>query len=306
MPLFPFSSCRHIFWEMLEVKHIIESRNRSPEEKKKLVQFVVNQCQDEGGKQWLQENSESEAIFDLFHFLQEEFDKEKTKTDCKDIDIIFVAHGEIKAPMFPARCLLPLPSIRDVLLYSPWNCTMSADVVYGVATGRIQPEDRVFSCGKEGCHIPDSKHQPDKLPNSWNSMREAGGQKIPNIIVSTLRKPEDGVWKRVEYLNDKFGRPEKNRIVITFSLPGAIGPSLRVPFSVITLALSLVLHFSSYKATVHLAACLGRREGALLSEDDLKTQYACAKDKTVMTPSKRMWLNRDSVYPYRVFKALFG
>lgn len=306
MPLFPFSSCRHIFWEMLEVKHIIESRNRSPEEKKKLVQFVVNQCQDEGGKQWLQENSESEAIFDLFHFLQEEFDKEKTKTDCKDIDIIFVAHGEIKAPMFPARCLLPLPSIRDVLLYSPWNCTMSADVVYGVATGRIQPEDRVFSCGKEDCHIPDSKHQPDKLPNSWNSMREAGGQKIPNIIVSTLRKPEDGVWKRVEYLNDKYGRPEKNRIVITFSLPGAIGQSLRVPFSVITLALSLVLHFSSYKATVHLATCLGRREGALLSEDDLKAQYACAKDKTRMTPSKRMWLNIDSVYPFRVFKALFG
>lgn len=289
-----------------DVKRCIENSNRSSEDRKKLTETSITMCENETVKTWLRENSESEVVsklVDLFSVLTQRLDKEEEKI--QNIHITFVAHGAITDSMIPASCLLPLSTIEDVLLYSPWNCTIDANVAYAVATGRIEPEDRKFVCGGNGCQIPDDRHQPTDLPDRWNSMEKAGGQMIPNIFVRTLRKPEDGAWERFEFLKDEFGGPGRNRIVIPFILP-EIDSSLKVPFPVVTLAMSLGLFFSGYRATVHLAACLSKRsEDMRLDEGNLKEQYACTIDGTRMSCSEEP---SDPTYPelYRALEAVFG
>lgn len=280
---------------------------RGLEEKKGLIDFTLEHCEDETVKQWLKENSSSASFLQLvnvFNFLKKEFDKESKKTDCKDIDIIFVAHGSVESSTIPAKCLLPLNTIQDVLLYSPWNCSISAEVAYGIATGVMKPQHRRFICQEEDCQTHKKFYSPGNLPNHWNSLKEAGGQKIPNIMVSTLRKPEDAAWKRIEVLKDEYGHPAKNRVLIPFLLPGTLS-DMKVPFSLVTLALSLVLHFSTYKATVHLAACLSK--SSLESSFDQvcpKKQYTYISHKTLMTTSETMLPSRHS-FLYKVISYVF-
>ncbi|KAG5282243.1 hypothetical protein AALO_G00053840 [Alosa alosa] len=188
--------------------------------------------------------------------------------------------------MIPASYLLPLHTINDVVLYAPWNCATAGDE-YGIATGRIQPQHRVFYCNKdEGCTIPDEKHQPVKLPNHWNSMKKAGECKIPNITVSPLR-PGDGVWEGYERRTKKHGPPGRSRIVIPFILPEEESES--VQFSVVMLALSLVLLSFRFKATVHLSTCLcDQSTGQKFDKEQLIKQYAYTIDNTSMKVSPDM------------------
>ena len=290
---------------MAEVKRIIENSDRSSEEKRKLIEYVIKMSQDEVVKEWLTENYDSVAFFelvDMFNFLKQELDKEKHKTDCEDIDITVVAHGAITGFMIPARCLLPLPSIKDVLLYSPWNCAINADVAYGIATGMIQPQNRSFFCMQQGCQIP---HTPSNLPFYWNSMNAAKGWMIPNIIVSPLKAPEDNAWNHFVLLRGTHGEPAINRVVIPFILPRWMSFVENVPFMIVTMTMSLVLLFSSYRATVHLSACLGRYGGEVLNQGYLSAQYAYTIDKTYMASSKEMYLHRNTEL-YRAFKTVFG
>ncbi|PWA26986.1 hypothetical protein CCH79_00019228 [Gambusia affinis] len=99
---------------------------------------------------------------------------------------------------------------------------------------------------------------------------------------------EDGVRKRFESLTKQYGPVGTNRIVIPFILPGKESDS--VPFSVVTLALSLVLLQSRFKATVHLYACLGDKSTRQkLDRKYLEKQYACAVDGTGMKGSDDMF-----------------
>ncbi|XP_040011738.1 uncharacterized protein LOC120805508 [Xiphias gladius] len=258
---------------------------------KPLIKVAIENCKNEAVVQWLRTNSESGAfakLVDMFHFLQKHIDEEEKKNRSDIADITFLAHGSIGDSMIPANCLLPLSTIADVVLYNPWNCLTTSDVVYGIATGLIKPQHRVFSCRKnDGCQIPDGKHCPTNLPNHWNSLRNAGERMVPNIMVSPLQ-PEDGVWQRFEFLTKKHGPLRRNQIIIPFILPGKRSES--VPFFVVTLALSLVLLSSRLKATVHLAACLGERSaGQKFDEDYLKEQYAYTINSTLMTASPDMF-----------------
>ena len=227
----------------------------------------------------------------MFHFLKKHIDEEEKKNHSNSVHITFVAHGFIRDSMIPASCLLPLSSITDVILYSPWNCAIDADVAYGVATGRIKPQHRLFYCGeKESCGVPGEKHQPTKLPDCWNSMKKAGDQKIPNIILSPLILPKDGAWERFEFLTKQHGQPGRNRIVIPFILPAGSSSLERVPFFIVTLALSLVLLSSRFKATVHLTACLSDSSTKKkFDQEYLKQQYACCINDTTMTCSPDMF-----------------
>ncbi|XP_033501105.1 uncharacterized protein LOC117268614 [Epinephelus lanceolatus] len=264
-----------------------------------LIQTAIENCENETVVQWLRANSDSEAfskLLDLFYFLKRHIDEEEKKNHSNSVDITFVAHGAIRDSMIPASCHLPLSSVTDVVLYSPWNCTMDANVAYSVATGRIKPQHRVFTCNtKDGCQIPKEKHQPMNLPDHWNSLKKAGDQMIPNITLSPLT-PQDGFWEGFQSLSKKYGEPERNRIVIPYVLPAG-----SVSFSVVTLALSLVLFFSRFQATVHLIACLGDQSaGRKFDRDYLRTQYACTVDNTIMTSSPDIterWID--------VFKRLF-
>ncbi|XP_044037139.1 uncharacterized protein LOC122868839 [Siniperca chuatsi] len=279
---------------LTRVKRLIKNIERSSDERKTLIKSAIENCKKETVLQWLRENSESEAFFklvDMFHFLKKHIDEEEKKNHSNSVHITILAHGAIRDSMIPASCLLPLPTITDVILYSPWNCTIHADAVYGVATGLMKPQHRVFNCNtKDGCQIPDEKHRPTKLPDYWNSMKRAGDRMIPNITLSPLTPPEDGFWKRFEFLTKKYGQVERNRIIIPFILPAESEPLKSVPFSVVSLALSLVLLSSRFQATVHLAACLGDQSaGQKFDKEYLKTQYACTVDNTTMTSSPDMF-----------------
>ncbi|XP_035770358.1 uncharacterized protein LOC118455446 [Neolamprologus brichardi] len=259
---------------------------------------ATQNCKDETVLQWLRENSESgtfRKLSDMFDFLKSKIDEEEKKNHDDTVDIIFVAHGAIRDSMIPASCLLPLPTITDLVLYSPWNCATTGDVTYGIATGKMRPEHRVFYRNLPITCI----NQPPNLPNYWNSLKKARGQRIPNIIVSPLQE-DDGVWERFKSLSTKYGPPGRNRIIIPFILPGE---RESVPFSVVALALSLVLLSSRFKATVHFNACLSDKSTGQKSDRKyLQEQYYCTEDKTGMTCSPDAF----SVNRLDRFKSLFS
>lgn len=274
------------------MKSCIEnSKRRSSSQRKTLIDFAVFNCSDEATVQWLRENSESEVFFklvDMFSLLKEKIDEEEKKNHSNDVHITFVAHGSITDPMIPAGRLLPLPTVSDVVLYSPWNCYLSVNAAYGVATGRMKPGDRVFHCSGRHCKIPDEEHHPKKLPNRWNSMKKAGDQMIPNILLHPVGTLGDGAWERFEHLTVNNGKAGRNRIVVPFILPGVkkSDSSHDVPFFIVTLALSLVLLFSRFQATFHLTACLGKKSSRQkLDKEHLKKQYAYTIDETSMSCS---------------------
>ncbi|XP_062398070.1 uncharacterized protein LOC134088162 [Sardina pilchardus] len=279
----------------LNLQLLLAKCKRQSDERDRLIKVAIENCKNFTVLQWLRENDESDnfsKLVDMFNFWKKHIDEEEKKNHSDNVHITFVAHGAIRDFMIPASCLLPLPTITDVVLYAPWNCVTCGDV-YGIATGKIKPQHRVFCCRKaKGCTIPDEMHQPVKLPDHWNSMKNAGGCKIPNITVSPLR-PDDGVWENYGLCTKKHGQPGRNRIVIPFILPGEESES--VQFSVVMLALSLVLLSSRFKATVHLCACLGDQSaGQKFDKEQLKKQYAYTIDNTIMTVSPDM-LNESCI-----------
>ncbi|XP_014869975.1 uncharacterized protein LOC106934524 [Poecilia latipinna] len=286
-----------IYLEKLEklpaVKHIhhFESTKGS-DEWNRLMKLAEENCTSQTVLKWLRENSFAKLV-DMFKFFKKHIDEEEKKNHSNTVDITFLSHGCIRDFMIPASCLLPLASIRDVVLYAPWNCVSGgAEITYAIATGKLKPQHRVFYCTKkDGCPVPDEKHRPIKLPDRWNSMRQAGDQMIPNISVSPLR-PDDKIWKSFESLTKKYGPIGRNRIIIPFILPGEESDS--VPFSVVTLALSLVLLQPRFRATVHLDACLtDLSTGQKFDREYLEKQYAYAADGTGMKCSNIFsFLNR--------------
>ncbi|XP_043956259.1 uncharacterized protein LOC122822005 [Gambusia affinis] len=274
---------------MLDVQ---SSQRTRKEEKNQLKKLAETNCSNPVVLKWLRENSFSKLV-EMFNFFKKHIDEEEKKNHSDIVDITFMAHGSIRDFMIPASCLLPLASIRDVVLYAPWNCiSAGAELTYAMATGKLKPQHRVFYCSKkEGCSVPDEKHRPVKLPDRWNSMKQAGDQMIPNISVSPLR-PDDGVWESFEDLTKQYGPVGTNRIVIPFILP----EKESVPFSVVTLALSLVLLQSRFKATVHLNACLADKSvGQKLDRKYLERQYACAVDDTGMKGSDDIFRQNKQV-----------
>ncbi|XP_023204342.1 uncharacterized protein LOC111611580 [Xiphophorus maculatus] len=301
---------REALKKLVRIKFIIEKKNRTRDEKRELIDYAINNTPYPEVKQWLSENAESNVFFHLVNLgnfikqkLNEEAAKKKEDLERKKIELIFLAHGSIVASMIPARCLMPLPSITDVLLYSPWNCFLYPEAAYSIATGSIQPGHRRFGCtNPDLCPFPPAAHTSFNLPHSWNSMRNTGLQPVPVIMVSPVAKIDDPAFEAFIALAACFGEPAANRYLIPYLAP-YIG---KVPFFVVTLAMSLVLCFSGHEATVHLAACLGKSpENAVMQEEYLRRQYAYTVDNTGMTvPRETISYINGPVF--NMFKAVFG
>ncbi|XP_012714540.2 uncharacterized protein LOC105923191 isoform X2 [Fundulus heteroclitus] len=300
---------REALQKLNRIKSIIEKKTRSHVEKGELIAHAIKNSPDPLVKEWLENNAESEDFFhlvDLWYFINQKLGEEWEKKNKKDrerrkIDLVFLAHGAIENFMIPARCLLPLPSITDVLLYPPWNCLLSAEAAYSIATGCIQPQDRQFGCSKQpgDCPFSTEDHVTFPLPRNWNSMRQSGAQLIPKIMVAPVGTANDKAFEYFIALENYFGSPAANRYLIPFLAP-FIG---RVPFFVVTLALSLVLFFSGFEATVHLAACLEKSpRRAMMEEELLRWQYAYTVDNTVMTVP----LETFNSTVFNMFRAVFG
>ncbi|KAM4717011.1 uncharacterized protein FYW61_017228 [Anableps anableps] len=302
---------REALQKLSRIKFIIEKENRTHDEKRDLIEHAIKNSPDPAVQQWLRENAESDVFFNLVNLakfienkLNEEAEKKKNKDrDRKKIELVFLAHGEIGNWMIPARCLLPLTTITDVLLYSPWNCLLYPEAAYSIAKGSIQPQDRRFGCtNPDMCPFPLEAHITFNLPCYWNSMRNTGFQPIPNIMVSPVGTPGDMAFADFLALEREFGAPAANRYLIPYLAPW-IG---KVPFFVVTLAISLVLFFSGYEATVHLAACLGKSpRDAVMQEEYLKSQYAYTVNNTGMTvPAETIPFRYSPVF--NMFKVVFG
>ncbi|MEQ2264619.1 hypothetical protein XENORESO_014480 [Xenotaenia resolanae] len=302
---------REALQKLARIKFIIQKKDRSQNEEKELIKYAIKHATDQVVKEWLIHNAESVDFFnlvDLFYSIQqrlsEEWEKKKEKDrEKKKIELVFLAHGEIENSMIPALCLLPLTSITDVLLYSPWNCLLFPEAAYSIATGAIQPHHRLFGCTTQlECPFSPEAHTTFNLPNYWNSMRNTGVQLVPKIMVSPVGTSNDKAFEYFIALENNFGAPAANRYLIPYLAPG-FG---RVPFFVVTLALSLVLFLSGYEATVHLAACLGKSPGGTrMMEDYLKWQYAYTVDNTGMTvPSETIRSTHSPLF--KMFKAVFG
>lgn len=281
------------------MKLAIETTDRSPAQEKDLLDYAIEICEDKMVRQWLRANAAAFlSLITMFNLVRNHVEEKKKKRRRRKMDIVFVAHGAIEDETHPAVCLVPVPTIRDVLLYSPWNCAIDARAAYGIATGSIQPQHREFICN---CPCKRNKsHDPRILPDGWNSMKNTGARLIPKIMVQSLEWPEDGAWEAFIELAATHGEPDSSRIVIPFLSPVTI----TVPFYVVTLAVGLALFFSGYKATVHLAACLCDDSGQKFSPRFLEDQYSYTIDDSAMTSSEYM----SSVqYPglYTALQALF-
>ncbi|XP_029981835.1 uncharacterized protein LOC115413241 [Sphaeramia orbicularis] len=306
------------FDRLRKVKLCIENPQRTLADKATLINFAIDLCNNEEFKQWLRENSESEAFFicvDIFNLVEKEIkkydeaEKKKKKIPEGEIDVVFVAHGLITEALISPSYFLSR-SINDVLLYSPWNCLINSYTAYGIASGRILPQHREFYCRDNRsltrhnrCLIPDSGHQPTRLPNDWNRMTNARDGSIPNIMVRSFEKPSDGAWEAFTFLRDAFGIPDTRRVIIPFMLPGNVEVTL--PFFMVTLALSVVLSLTNLKATVHLSACLEKiSEDTELDVNFLISQYSYTIDKTFMSCSPDVFDTEDQE-TYRLLRVVF-
>ncbi|KAM3623721.1 uncharacterized protein V6R79_014932 [Siganus canaliculatus] len=281
---------------LADVRRSIENTDRSDEDQRRLIEYAIENSSDELVRQWLMDMSAQNIFFglvDMFIYLKSQLIDEDSrgKIDMRDIDITFVAHGTIQETSILANCLVPLPSIKDVVLYPPWNCFLQAIAAYGIATGRIQPQQRQF--------LPSSR-TPNRLPPYWNSMTRSRGQMIPVITVRSIT-PGDTAWNDFLIFQTTHGGPGRNRVVLPFLFPYHV----ELPFCIVTLALSLVLLFSPIKATVHLAACLIKASPTTrLNVRQLMEQYAYTEDETIMTTSQLMLEQRFNNL-YRALKAVF-
>ncbi|XP_043956257.1 uncharacterized protein LOC122822004 [Gambusia affinis] len=310
-----FNTIEESLRKLSRIKFIIEKKNRNQDEKRELIDYAIKNSPYPEVKQWLIDNAGSDVfchLVNLGNFIKQKLYEEaeqKTEEDWKwrKIELVFLAHGSIENRMIPARCLMPLPSITDVLLYSPWNCLLYPEAAYSIATGSIQPDHRLFGCANPGlcyCSPETSRdvHVPLHLPSRWNSMRDAGCQEIPNIMVSPVAKEGDPAFADFIALRECYGTPTANRYLVPYLAP-EIG---RVPFFIVTLAISLVLLLTNHEATVHLAACLGKSpRNAVMQEERLSWQYSYTVDNTGMTVPRETIQNRYGPV-FNMFKAVFG
>ncbi|KAI4897883.1 hypothetical protein NFI96_009247 [Prochilodus magdalenae] len=80
---------------------------------------------------------------------------------------------------------VPLETITDTILYSPWNCAIDPKVTYGISAGCILPHHRAFRNGEP----------QGPLPGHWNSMAAQRGTGVLEIILGPLKTDLDGILK---------------------------------------------------------------------------------------------------------------
>ncbi|KAJ0070622.1 hypothetical protein NL108_016895 [Boleophthalmus pectinirostris] len=277
----------------------------------KLLNYAQRHCRDPDVKEWLQEGAQSEHflhLIDVFYHLKSALQREKKKRRRKDprrlIDVVFVAHGWISDSLMFSNLLLPLPSLQEVVLYEPWNCVIDATAAYGIATGYIEPKHRSFVCWG-GCQYRGfvHEHYPDGLPADWNHLRASRGEPIPEIWVETLRRPVDPAWGCFKILRSHC-KIRHERVVVPFILPGH--KELKMPFTVVTLALSLALLFTRLKARLHLAACLGRDKPLLeLDRLLLQAQYCYTLDHTMMRCTPLARFSEENLELFNLLRGVF-
>ncbi|XP_048035675.1 uncharacterized protein LOC125261123 isoform X2 [Megalobrama amblycephala] len=256
-----------------------------------VVAYIRGTCRDSTVVSWLQGVTHQNEFLNLLRFCMEglspilnKYDSSHihipehlTRPDGRHIDIVIVAHGRIVDQFMPAGFLVPKPTIRDTILYSPWNCFINSNAVFGIAQGNIQVEDR------ELCNNVYS--EPNPLPNHWNSM-QGSRHNIPLILLSPVT-PEDEAWKIFQKLWKNRDLNIKDRVIFPYLVPqDQVDAYGEIPLLILISAISVILLAHGRTATVHLAACLGHA-GSPAMPEEWRAQYAYTSDQTYMTVNLR-------------------
>ncbi|XP_072534773.1 uncharacterized protein [Salminus brasiliensis] len=193
------------------------------------------------------------------------------------LHIVLVGDGSFTDQIHPVIWLVPLDTISDTVLYSPWNCSIDAKVAYGISTGGIQPKHRAFRR-----RSPEMEHQ--ERPPNWNCMRAQYQNHIPEIILGPKRTFSDDVRQLGDIANVKELLKKHNRLVILYELNDGL------PLYQIIGVIAFLLRFMPpYKATIHLAAGLEYRGPASPNVQMLREQYAYTPEGTMMTLKNRQF-----------------
>ncbi|XP_067252475.1 uncharacterized protein [Chanodichthys erythropterus] len=259
-----------------------------------VVAYIRGTCRDSTVVSWLQGVTHQNEFLNLLRFCMEglspilntydsshiHIPEHLTSPDGRHIDIVIVSHGRIVDQFMPAGVLVPKPTIRDTILYSPWNCFINSNAAFGIAQGNIQVEDR------ELCNMRNRVYcDPDPLPNHWNSM-QGSRHNIPLILLSPVT-PEQKVWKLFQKLWKNRGLNIKDRVIFPYLVPqDQVKAYGEIPLLILISAISVILLVHGKTATVHLAACLGRARSPAMPEE-WRRQYAYTSDQTYMTVNLR-------------------
>nr|XP_014353453.1 PREDICTED: uncharacterized protein LOC106706685 [Latimeria chalumnae] len=218
-------------------------------------QEIINICNKFMSPMWGNElrNQQQEVNFinnlcNLYFTIKAEVEKHMVTDQMDEVRIIFIAHGDICGlPMIPGSSLMNSSTIRDVVLYPPWNCAIDSIVVLGIATGCIIPHHREF----ENCN------HPANLPNDWNRASNALLQLMPQIIVTPVMQNEQILMTLngfAAYFNVTL--PPRT-IIIPYTVPaGNMQFFQQIPFQVLTAVIGLVGLVLGHETVIHLAACL--------------------------------------------------
>ncbi|KAL7843475.1 hypothetical protein AOLI_G00249870 [Acnodon oligacanthus] len=262
------------------------------EDEEEIVDYIKATSNDPIIISWLETRQHQTELLNFLRFLWKNLEKEIRERNSRDMHIVFVSHGSIDDRFVPAASLL-LPNIIDTVLYSPWNCGIDANAAYGIAQGCITLQQRRFLSRQAYTY-----HYP--LPQYWNSMRRSI-HCIPQILLGPVGQ-EELVWNNFHEIGGSL--QSFDRIIIPYVVPEnmkIIFPVLH--FQTVISVLSLVLMITGRRATVHLAACLGRN-GTPMMVEEWNRQYAFTYDDTYMTIN----LDEMTVNPilFQAFKLMFG
>ena len=163
------------------------------------------------------------------------------------INVTLISHGNISMPFIPSQLHLLSLRVPTVTLYAPWGCAINAGVVYGIATGNIDPSRMIYSC-------PDSEILPSRR-NSWNDLSEITGQ-IPSVHLAPLAIGE-GALHELQILCNALAFETKGLVIPYFT--GNEGTNLgfpEVPLWVVCCAIGLLCAISQKYCRIHVACCL--------------------------------------------------
>lgn len=271
------------------------------EQREQIINYISQSWSDNDTVvSWLQMNPV--AFTNLIHFFVMEMTQHQERLKEKSgghINIVIVAHGEIRNELIPASLMMPTTMITDTVLYSPWNCLIDCFAACAIAEGWNNPEGREFYNCEQNQQV---QFEPNPLPPHWNNMRTGTGTFFPvPLILLTPVYPEEPVWKKFQELKGHMDRDD--RVIIPYIVPEYYVKAYgKMPFFMFLIALSYLLMIINKTATVHLAACLGHTESERNSEL-WRAQYAYTNDKTVMTNFNRQIRNLKL---FRALKAMFA
>ncbi|XP_048042515.1 uncharacterized protein LOC125266088 [Megalobrama amblycephala] len=129
-----------------------------------IMDYIMGTCTDSTVVSWLQREINQIQFVNLIRFFMERLGPylPKSREDgASHTHIVFVGHGTLADQFMPAGGLVPLPSITDTILYSPWNCSIDACAASAIAHGLIQVTNRTFYNTTDNMDYC----EPDPLPD---------------------------------------------------------------------------------------------------------------------------------------------